>query len=88
MFSQVIRSTDRHFQSHQSRELGMRPGEARRTASARLIHTAAVAAFDGQIGKAAYSASKGGVVGELPIAAISRASAPRLNIAPGLFLTP
>jgi NAD(P)-dependent dehydrogenase (short-subunit alcohol dehydrogenase family) len=41
-----------------------------------LISTASVAAYDGQIGQAAYSASKGGVVGmTLPIAATWRATA-------------
>ena len=55
-----------------------------------IVNTASVAAFDGQIGQAAYSASKGGVVGmTLPIA---RDLADRLirvmTIAPGLFDTP
>ena len=55
-----------------------------------IVNTASVAAFDGQIGQAAYSASKGGVVGmTLPIA---RDLADKLirvmTIAPGLFLTP
>ena len=55
-----------------------------------IINTASVAAFDGQIGQAAYSASKGGVVGmTLPIA---RDLADKLirvvTIAPGLFDTP
>ena len=51
---------------------------------------ASVAAFDGQIGQAAYSASKGGVVGlTLPVARDLSASAIRLNtIAPGLVDTP
>ena len=55
-----------------------------------IVNTASIAAFDGQIGQAAYSASKGGVVSmTLPIA---RDLAPRLirvvTIAPGTFDTP
>ena len=52
--------------------------------------TASVAAFDGQIGQAAYSASKGGVVGmTLPIAREFAQFGIRVNtIAPGIFLTP
>jgi len=55
-----------------------------------IVNTASVAAYEGQIGQAAYSASKGGVVGmTLPIA---RDLADKLirvvTIAPGLFLTP
>jgi NAD(P)-dependent dehydrogenase (short-subunit alcohol dehydrogenase family) len=55
-----------------------------------IVNTASAAAFDGQVGQAAYSASKGGVVGmTLPIA---RDLADKLirvmTIAPGLFLTP
>jgi NAD(P)-dependent dehydrogenase (short-subunit alcohol dehydrogenase family) len=55
-----------------------------------IVNTASVAAFEGQVGQAAYSASKGGVVGmTLPIA---RDLADKLirvvTIAPGLFLTP
>jgi NAD(P)-dependent dehydrogenase (short-subunit alcohol dehydrogenase family) len=55
-----------------------------------IISTASVAAFDGQIGQAAYSASKGGVVGmTLPIARdLSRNGIRVVTIAPGLFLTP
>jgi NAD(P)-dependent dehydrogenase (short-subunit alcohol dehydrogenase family) len=55
-----------------------------------LINTASVAAFDGQIGQAAYSASKGGVVGmTLPIARdLSRSGIRCVTIAPGLFETP
>jgi NAD(P)-dependent dehydrogenase (short-subunit alcohol dehydrogenase family) len=55
-----------------------------------LINTASVAAFDGQIGQAAYSASKGGVVGmTLPIARdLSRSGIRCLTIAPGTFDTP
>lgn len=55
-----------------------------------IINTASVAAFEGQVGQAAYSASKGGVVGmTLPVA---RDLAPRgirvMAIAPGIFMTP
>src|SRR5207244_13571972 len=55
-----------------------------------IINTASVAAFDGQIGQAAYSASKGGVVGmTLPIARdLSSVGVRVCTIAPGLFLTP
>jgi NAD(P)-dependent dehydrogenase (short-subunit alcohol dehydrogenase family) len=55
-----------------------------------IINTASVAAFDGQIGQAAYSASKGGVVGmTLPIARdLSRDGIRCLTIAPGTFDTP
>ena len=55
-----------------------------------LINTASVAAFDGQIGQAAYSASKGGVVGmTLPIARdLSRSGIRVCTIAPGIFATP
>jgi NAD(P)-dependent dehydrogenase (short-subunit alcohol dehydrogenase family) len=55
-----------------------------------IVNTASIAAFDGQVGQAAYSASKGGIVGmTLPIA---RDLAPLgirvVTIAPGLFDTP
>jgi NAD(P)-dependent dehydrogenase (short-subunit alcohol dehydrogenase family) len=55
-----------------------------------IVNTASVAAFDGQIGQAAYSASKGGVVGmTLPIARELASSKIRvMTIAPGLFDTP
>ncbi|MBB5471187.1 NAD(P)-dependent dehydrogenase (short-subunit alcohol dehydrogenase family) [Paraburkholderia sp. Clong3] len=55
-----------------------------------IINTASVAAFDGQIGQAAYSASKAGVVGmTLPIARdLSRNAIRVMTIAPGLFETP
>ncbi|MCF8465803.1 MAG: 3-hydroxyacyl-CoA dehydrogenase [Sneathiella sp.] len=54
------------------------------------INTASVAAFDGQIGQAAYSASKGGIVGmTLPIARDLASIGVRVvTIAPGLFETP
>ncbi len=55
-----------------------------------VINTASVAAFDGQIGQAAYAASKGGIVAlTLPAARDLAQSLIRVNtIAPGLFLTP
>lgn len=55
-----------------------------------IINTASVAAFDGQIGQAAYSASKGGVVGmTLPIARdLARLGIRVMTIAPGIFETP
>ncbi len=55
-----------------------------------IVNTASVAAFDGQIGQAAYSASKGGVVGmTLPIARDLMNDGIRVcTIAPGLFGTP
>lgn len=55
-----------------------------------VINTASVAAWDGQIGQAAYSASKGGIVAmSLPIARELARVGVRVNvIAPGIFLTP
>ena len=55
-----------------------------------LISTASVAAFDGQIGQAGYSASKGGIVAmTLPIAReLARFGIRVMTIAPGLFETP
>ncbi|MDQ1002360.1 3-hydroxyacyl-CoA dehydrogenase/3-hydroxy-2-methylbutyryl-CoA dehydrogenase [Neobacillus niacini] len=55
-----------------------------------IINTASVAAFDGQIGQAAYSASKGGVVGmTLPIARdLAKSGIRVMTIAPGLIETP
>ncbi|BAL89537.1 putative short-chain dehydrogenase [Actinoplanes missouriensis 431] len=55
-----------------------------------IVNTASVAAFEGQIGQAAYSASKGGIVGmTLPIARELASSLIRVvTIAPGLFETP
>lgn len=54
------------------------------------INTASVAAYDGQIGQAAYAASKGGIVGmTLPIARdLSNVGVRVMTIAPGLFETP
>jgi NAD(P)-dependent dehydrogenase (short-subunit alcohol dehydrogenase family) len=55
-----------------------------------LVNTASIAAFDGQIGQAAYAASKGGIVGmTLPIARdLARSGIRVVTIAPGLFDTP
>jgi NAD(P)-dependent dehydrogenase (short-subunit alcohol dehydrogenase family) len=55
-----------------------------------IINTASIAAWDGQIGQAAYSASKGGIVGmTLPIAReLARSGIRVVTIAPGLFHTP
>ncbi|GAA2974028.1 NAD(P)-dependent dehydrogenase (short-subunit alcohol dehydrogenase family) [Microbacterium terrae] len=55
-----------------------------------IINTASVAAYDGQIGQAAYSASKSGIVGlTLPVARELASTQIRVNtIAPGLFDTP
>ncbi len=55
-----------------------------------LISTASVAAYDGQMGQAAYAASKGGVVGmTLPIARdLARSGIRNMTIAPGIFGTP
>jgi NAD(P)-dependent dehydrogenase (short-subunit alcohol dehydrogenase family) len=55
-----------------------------------IVNTASVAAFDGQIGQAAYAASKGGVVGlTLPIARdLARLGIRVMTIAPGIFETP
>ena len=55
-----------------------------------IVNTASVAAYDGQIGQAAYSASKGGVVGmTLPMAReLARFGIRVMTIAPGIFWTP
>lgn len=55
-----------------------------------IVNTASVAAFDGQIGQAAYSSSKGGVVGmTLPVARdLAQHKIRVMTIAPGIFLTP
>ena len=55
-----------------------------------IVMTASVAAFDGQIGQIAYSASKGGIVGmTLPMARELASSGIRvMTVAPGLFATP
>jgi NAD(P)-dependent dehydrogenase (short-subunit alcohol dehydrogenase family) len=55
-----------------------------------IVNTASIAAFDGQIGQAAYSASKGGIVGmTLPVARdLARSGIRVVTIAPGIFETP
>ena len=55
-----------------------------------IVSTASVAAYDGQIGQVAYSASKGGIVGmTLPIARdLARDGIRVMTIAPGIFMTP
>lgn len=55
-----------------------------------IINTASVAAYDGQMGQAAYAASKGGVVGmTLPVARdLAQHKIRVMTIAPGIFLTP
>jgi NAD(P)-dependent dehydrogenase (short-subunit alcohol dehydrogenase family) len=55
-----------------------------------IVNTASVAAFDGQIGQAAYSASKGGIVGmTLPVARdLAETGIRVVTIAPGIFDTP
>lgn len=55
-----------------------------------IIHTASVAAFEGQIGQVAYAASKAGIVGmTLPIAReLARFGIRCVAIAPGIFMTP
>jgi len=55
-----------------------------------IVNTASVAAFDGQIGQAAYAASKGGVTGmTLPVARdLARSGIRVVTIAPGIFETP
>jgi NAD(P)-dependent dehydrogenase (short-subunit alcohol dehydrogenase family) len=55
-----------------------------------IVNTASVAAYEGQIGQAAYAASKGGVVSmTLPIAReLARLGIRVMTIAPGIFMTP
>ncbi len=55
-----------------------------------IVNTASVAAYDGQVGQAAYAASKGGIVGmTLPIARdLAQHGIRVMTIAPGIFLTP
>jgi NAD(P)-dependent dehydrogenase (short-subunit alcohol dehydrogenase family) len=55
-----------------------------------IVNTASIAAYEGQIGQAAYAASKAGIVGmTLPIAReLARSGIRVITIAPGLFLTP
>lgn len=55
-----------------------------------IVNTASVAAYDGQVGQAAYSSSKGGIVGmTLPVARdLARSGIRVMTIAPGIFKTP
>ncbi len=71
-----------------ARMVGNEPNEAGERGA--IVNTASIAAFEGQIGQCAYSASKGGVVGmTLPIARDLAVSGIRVcTIAPGLFATP
>lgn len=77
----VIRITAEKMTKNEANECGERGV---------IINTASVAAFEGQIGQAAYSASKGGIVGmTLPIARdLSTHGIRVMTIAPGLFETP
>ena len=76
-----IRLTAAHMAKNQPSEDGERGV---------IVNTASVAAFDGQIGQAAYSASKGGIVGmTLPIARdLAELGIRVCTIAPGIFDTP
>src|SRR3546814_14537679 len=77
----VAKAAAAQMQHNETREDG-EPGA--------IVNTASVAAYEGQIGTAAYSASKGGVVGmTLPIARELARFGSRLNtVAPGIFWTP
>lgn len=77
----VIRLTVLHMAENEPNEDGQRGV---------IVNTASVAAFDGQVGQAAYSASKGAIVGmTLPIARDLAPTGIRVcTLAPGLFLTP
>lgn len=77
----VIRLAAERMTENEENELGERGV---------IVNTASVAAFDGQIGQAAYSASKGGVVGmTLPLAReLAQFGIRVMTIAPGLFHTP
>ncbi|MBN8192105.1 3-hydroxyacyl-CoA dehydrogenase [Bacillus sp. NTK074B] len=77
----VIRLATEHMATNEPNELGERGV---------IINTASIAAFEGQIGQAAYSASKGGIVGmTLPIAReLASYGIRMMTIAPGLFHTP
>ncbi|AFK05015.1 short-chain dehydrogenase/reductase SDR [Emticicia oligotrophica DSM 17448] len=77
----VIRLASASMQNNEPNEFGERGV---------IINTASVAAYDGQIGQAAYSASKGGIVAmTLPIAReLARVGIRVMTIAPGIFETP
>jgi NAD(P)-dependent dehydrogenase (short-subunit alcohol dehydrogenase family) len=68
----------------------MSTAEARSGGRGVIVSTASVAAFEGQIGQAAYAASKGGIAAlTLPVAReLARFGIRVLTIAPGLFMTP
>src|SRR5437899_1989551 len=79
--------------NRQRRSLRSRPGDrgsARRGGRGIIVSTASVAAYEGQIGQAAYSASKGGIVSlTLPAAReLARYGVRVVAIAPGVFATP
>ena len=84
------RERDRHVQHDAARRRRHGEGLAQRRRRGVIVNTASVAAFDGQIGQAAYSASKGAIVGmTLPIARdLSRNGIRVCSIAPGIFETP
>lgn len=67
-----------------------RPGEAPDASRGVIVHTASIAAFDGQIGQVAYAASKGGVAAmTLPAARdLARDRIRVMTVAPGVFATP
>ena len=77
----VMRLTAAHMQAQDPIDDGARGA---------IVNTASVAAYDGQIGQAAYSASKGGIVAmTLPVARELARSGIRVNtVAPGIFRTP
>ncbi len=77
----IAKTAANHMQHNQPNEQGERGV---------IINTASVAAYEGQIGQAAYSASKGGVVGmTLPMAReLARFGIRVMTVAPGIFWTP
>ena len=77
----IAKTAANHMQHNEPNEQGERGV---------IINTASVAAYEGQIGQAAYSASKGGVVGmTLPMAReLARFGIRVMTIAPGIFWTP
>jgi NAD(P)-dependent dehydrogenase (short-subunit alcohol dehydrogenase family) len=93
-------SGPRHLDFHPKKEFLYILGEMAATLTAchfhpvtgrmEIINTASIAAFDGQKGQAAYSASKGGIVGmTLPMARDLASTGIRvMTIAPGIFMTP
>jgi 3-hydroxyacyl-CoA dehydrogenase/3-hydroxy-2-methylbutyryl-CoA dehydrogenase len=79
-----------NFASLAAERMALREPSGKDNARGCIITTASVAAFDGQKGQVAYSASKGGVVGmTLPMARdLAEYGIRVITIAPGLFLTP